>query len=132
MPQIANFWRVGVLDVVLSEYLNKSHNFTNFIFYDVTPRYSISLMDRALRPVIAKARVRFQVKSKFFFRFFFNRLLRLFIRLRGSFPLSWNFKQFATLYSRGNVNRPTNRNARGNNFVHFKNSTRKESADAKN
>ena len=25
----------GVLDVVLSEYLNKSHNFTNFIFYDV-------------------------------------------------------------------------------------------------
>ena len=25
----------GVLDVVLSEYLNKSYNFTNFIFYDV-------------------------------------------------------------------------------------------------
>ena len=42
MPQIANFWRVGVLDVVLSEYLNKSHNFTNFIFYDVTLRYSIA------------------------------------------------------------------------------------------
>ena len=33
--------RVGVLDVVVSEYLNKSHNFTNFIFYDVTLRYSI-------------------------------------------------------------------------------------------
>ena len=29
------------MDVVLSEYLNKSHNFTNFIFYDVTLRYSI-------------------------------------------------------------------------------------------
>ena len=42
LPQIANFWRVGVLDVVLSEYLNKSHNFTNFIFYDVTLRYSIA------------------------------------------------------------------------------------------
>ena len=35
------FWRVGVLDVVLSEYLNKSHNFTNFIFYDVAVRNSI-------------------------------------------------------------------------------------------
>jgi len=32
---------VGVLDVVLSEYLNKSHNFTNFIFYDITLRYSV-------------------------------------------------------------------------------------------
>ena len=29
LPRIANFWRVGVLEVVLSEYLNKSHNFTN-------------------------------------------------------------------------------------------------------
>ena len=29
------------LDVVLSEYLNKFHNFTNFMFYDVTPGYSI-------------------------------------------------------------------------------------------
>ena len=31
------------MDVVLSEYLNKSHNFTNFIFYDVTLRYSIGV-----------------------------------------------------------------------------------------
>ena len=38
----ANFWRVGALDVVLSEYLNKSRNFTNFIFYNVTLRYSIA------------------------------------------------------------------------------------------
>ena len=30
------------MDVVLSEYLNKSHNFTNFTFYDVTLRYSIN------------------------------------------------------------------------------------------
>ena len=41
LPRIANFWRVGVLDVVLSEYLNKFHNFTNFIFYDVTVRNSV-------------------------------------------------------------------------------------------
>ena len=31
----------GVLDVVLSEYLNKSHNFTNFIFMTSSLRYSI-------------------------------------------------------------------------------------------
>ena len=43
MPGIANFWRVGVLDVVLSEYLNKSHNFTNFIFMTSSLRYSIVL-----------------------------------------------------------------------------------------
>ena len=136
---------MGIISTIIS--LSAVQNMSHFIYfhschshqrvyYELTmacfPVSFISLMDRALRPVIAKARVRFQVKSKFFFRFFFNRLLRLFIRLRGSFPLSWNFKQFATLYSRGNVNRPTNRNARGNNFVHFKNSTRKESADAKN
>ena len=94
------------------------------VYYELTmacfPVSFISLMDRALRPIIAKARVRFQVKSNFFFRFFFTRLLRLLVRLRGSFPLSWNFKQFAILNSWGNVNRPTNRNARGNNFVHFK------------
>ena len=35
-PHNANFWQVGVLDVVLSEYLDKSHNFTNLIFCDVT------------------------------------------------------------------------------------------------
>ena len=32
---------ICLLDVVLSEYPDKSHNFTNFIFYDVTLRYSI-------------------------------------------------------------------------------------------
>ena len=42
-PKLLIFWRVSVLDVVLSEYPNKSHNFTNFIFYDVTLRYSIVL-----------------------------------------------------------------------------------------
>ena len=40
------------------------------VYYELTmacfPVSFISLMDRALRPVIAKARVRFQVKSKFF------------------------------------------------------------------
>ena len=41
LPQIANFWRVGVLDVFLSEYLNKSHNFINFIFMTSSLRYSI-------------------------------------------------------------------------------------------
>ena len=28
----ANFWQVGILDGVLSKYLDKSHNFTNSIF----------------------------------------------------------------------------------------------------
>ena len=28
---------MGYLDLVLSEYLNKSHNFKNLVFYDVTP-----------------------------------------------------------------------------------------------
>ena len=32
MPPNANFWQVGLLDVVLSEYPDKSHNFRNFIF----------------------------------------------------------------------------------------------------
>ena len=36
LPRNANFWQVGVLDVVLSEYLDKSYNFTNLIFCDVT------------------------------------------------------------------------------------------------
>ena len=31
-PQSAHFWQVGLLDIVLSEYLDKSHNFRNFIF----------------------------------------------------------------------------------------------------
>ena len=43
MPRIANFWQVGVLDVVLSEYLNKSHNFTNSIFMTSSHRCSIQL-----------------------------------------------------------------------------------------
>ena len=34
LPPNANFWQEGVLDVVLSEYLNKSHIFTNFHFDD--------------------------------------------------------------------------------------------------
>ena len=42
LPRIANFWRVGVVDFVLSEYLNKSHNFTNFIFYEITLWNSIN------------------------------------------------------------------------------------------
>ena len=32
LPQNAHFWQVGLLDVVLSEYPYKSHNFRNFIF----------------------------------------------------------------------------------------------------
>ena len=31
-PQNAYFWQVGLVDIVLSEYLDKSHNFRNFIF----------------------------------------------------------------------------------------------------
>ena len=36
MPRNASFWQVGLLDVVLLEYPDKSHDFTNLIFYDVT------------------------------------------------------------------------------------------------
>ena len=46
LPRIANFWRVGVLDVVLSEYLNKSHNFTKIIFMTSSLRYSIQFCDQ--------------------------------------------------------------------------------------
>ena len=35
-PEKARFLQVGLLDFGLSEYPNKSHNFTNLIFYDVT------------------------------------------------------------------------------------------------
>ena len=31
-PQNAHFWQVGLLDIVLSEYPDKSHNLRNFIF----------------------------------------------------------------------------------------------------
>ena len=31
-PQNAYFWQVGLVDIVLSEYVDKSHNFRNFIF----------------------------------------------------------------------------------------------------
>ena len=32
LPRNAHFWHVGLLDIVLSEYSDKSHNFRNFIF----------------------------------------------------------------------------------------------------
>ena len=32
LPPNAHFWQVGLLDIVLSEYPDKFHNFTNFIF----------------------------------------------------------------------------------------------------
>ena len=32
LPPNAHFWQVGLLDIVLSEYPDKSHNFRNFIF----------------------------------------------------------------------------------------------------
>ena len=32
MPRNVNFWQVDFLDVVLSEYADKSHNFRNLIF----------------------------------------------------------------------------------------------------
>ena len=31
-PQNANFWQVSILDVVFSDYLDKFHKFTYFIF----------------------------------------------------------------------------------------------------
>ena len=32
MPRNGHFWQVGLWDIVLSEYPEKSHNFRNFIF----------------------------------------------------------------------------------------------------
>ena len=37
-----DFWQVGILHHVCSEYLSKSHNFKNSFFCDVTRRYSMS------------------------------------------------------------------------------------------
>ena len=44
LPRNAHFWQVGLLDIVLSEYPDKSQNFRNFIFYDVITLvlYSVS------------------------------------------------------------------------------------------
>ena len=64
------------------------------VYYELTMAWSpvdlISLRDRALRPFIAKVRVRFPVKPEFFQVFF--QLLRLFIYQQGSI---FNFQ---TLY----------------------------------
>ena len=35
MPRNASFWQVGLLDLVLSEYLDKISQFHKFNFYDV-------------------------------------------------------------------------------------------------
>ena len=32
LPWNAHFWQEGLLDIVLSEYADKTHNFRNFIF----------------------------------------------------------------------------------------------------
>ena len=32
LPRNAHFWQVGLLDIILSEYIDKFHNFRNFIF----------------------------------------------------------------------------------------------------
>ena len=40
LPRNAHFWRVGLLDVALSEYLNESHNFRNLIFMTSSLKYS--------------------------------------------------------------------------------------------
>ena len=36
LPRNASFWQVGLLDVVLSEYPDKSHNFANLIYDIIT------------------------------------------------------------------------------------------------
>ena len=43
LPHNTSFWQVGLLDVALSQYPAKSHNFTNLIFYDVTLQNSIAV-----------------------------------------------------------------------------------------
>ena len=41
LPRNAHFWQVGLLDIVLSEYPDKSYNFKNFIFMTSSLQYSI-------------------------------------------------------------------------------------------
>ena len=52
LPQNAHFWQVGLLDIVLSEYPDKSHNFRNFIF--MTSHFSTLLIQRLPRSFPAK------------------------------------------------------------------------------
>ena len=47
------------MDVVLSEYLNKSHNFTNFIFITSSLRYSIYTKQKTLCGVRASELLRY-------------------------------------------------------------------------
>ena len=42
MPRNAHFWQVGLLDIVHSEYPDKSHDFRNFIF--MTSHFSTLLL----------------------------------------------------------------------------------------
>ena len=51
------------MDVVLSEYLNKSHNFTDFIFYDVTHQYSLGLFSLIFKEVALICAPQVQVSS---------------------------------------------------------------------
>ena len=41
LPRNSHFWHVGLLDIALSEYPDKSHNFRNFIFTTSSLSYSI-------------------------------------------------------------------------------------------
>ena len=59
----------------------------HFFFVTSSNESYVTSMDRALRSVIAKVRLRFPVKPDFFFRFFFNRL-PLFIPLLSFKSLS--------------------------------------------
>ena len=47
-PRNAHFWQVGLLNIVLSEYPDKSHNFRNLIFMTSSLQYSIVLHFSAL------------------------------------------------------------------------------------
>ena len=49
LPWNANFWQVSLLDVVLSQYPEKSHNFTNLIFNDVTLQDSMLTASRRIQ-----------------------------------------------------------------------------------
>ena len=123
------FSTTRIISTIIS--LSAVHNMSHFIYfhschsphreyYDLTmawfPVSFISLMDKALRPVFVNVRVRFQVKPKIF-----SVLIQPLTEVVYSTAriISWNFKQFGTFNSWGNVDRPTNRNARGNNIVHF-------------
>ena len=59
LPRNAHFWQVGLLDIVLSEYTDKSHNFRIFILW----RHTLLLYYNHKRELWCVHHVRLHVMS---------------------------------------------------------------------